>query len=138
MRARARVGLMKSAARLEFRHVEKFFPARNRRAERVVAVQRVTFTVARGEVVSLVGPSGCGKSTLLNMAAGLDKPNAGTVLIDGKPVIGPNPHVAFMLQNDLLLALTARHTRSLFVTGDAHFTALRRHVSFTVKVLPST
>ena len=42
------------------------------------------------------------------------------------------------LQNDLLLALTARHTGSLFVTGDAHFTALRRHVSFTVKVLPST
>jgi predicted nucleic acid-binding protein len=41
------------------------------------------------------------------------------------------------LQNDLLLALTARHTRSLFVTGDAHFTALRRHVSFRVKVLPS-
>jgi predicted nucleic acid-binding protein len=42
------------------------------------------------------------------------------------------------LQNDLLLALTARHTGSLFVTGDAHFTELRRHVSFTVKVLPST
>ena len=41
------------------------------------------------------------------------------------------------LQNDLLLALTARHTASLFVTGDAHFTALRRHVSFAVKVLPS-
>ena len=41
------------------------------------------------------------------------------------------------LQNDLLLALTARHTGSVFVTGDAHFTALRRYVSFTVKVLPS-
>jgi NitT/TauT family transport system ATP-binding protein len=37
------------------------------------------------------------------MAAGLDKPSAGTVLVDGKPVTGPNPHVAFMLQNDLLL-----------------------------------
>ncbi len=42
------------------------------------------------------------------------------------------------LQNDLLLALTARHTGSLLVTGDTHFTALRRHVSFTVKVLPPT
>ena len=40
------------------------------------------------------------------------------------------------LQNDLLLALTARHTGSLFVTGDAHFAALRRHVPFAVKVLP--
>ena len=40
------------------------------------------------------------------------------------------------LQNDLLLALTARHTGTLFVTGDAHFTALRRYVPFTLKVLP--
>ena len=42
------------------------------------------------------------------------------------------------LQNDLLLALTARHTGSLFVTGDAHFATLRRHVPFAVKVLPPT
>jgi len=42
------------------------------------------------------------------------------------------------LQNDLLLALTARHTGSLLVTDDTHFTALRRHVAFTVKVLPPT
>ena len=40
------------------------------------------------------------------------------------------------LQNDLLLALTARHTGTLFVTGDAHFTALRRYIPFTLKVLP--
>jgi predicted nucleic acid-binding protein len=40
------------------------------------------------------------------------------------------------LQNDLLLALTARHTGTLFVTGDPHFTTLRRHVPFAVKVLP--
>jgi NitT/TauT family transport system ATP-binding protein len=37
------------------------------------------------------------------LAAGLDKPNVGTVLVDDKPVTGPNPHVAFMLQHDLLL-----------------------------------
>ena len=41
------------------------------------------------------------------------------------------------LQNDLLLALTARHTGSLLVTSDAHFAALQRHVSFTLKLLPS-
>ena len=40
------------------------------------------------------------------------------------------------LQNDLLLALTARHTGTLFVTGDAHFTELRRYIPFTLKVLP--
>jgi len=39
----------------------------------------------------------------LNMAAGLDRPSAGAVLVDGKRVTTPNRHVAFMLQNDLLL-----------------------------------
>ena len=40
------------------------------------------------------------------------------------------------LQNDLLLALTARHTGTLLVTCDAHFATLRRHIPFTVKILP--
>ena len=39
------------------------------------------------------------------------------------------------LQNDLMLALTARHTGTVFVTADEHFTALRRHIPFTLKVL---
>ena len=41
------------------------------------------------------------------------------------------------LQNDLLIALTARHTGTLLVTSDPHFTALRRHVPFAVRVLPA-
>lgn len=94
---------MDGAARLEFRHVVKSFPARKRQTEQVAAVRDVSFSIAHGEVVSLIGPSGCGKSTLLNIAAGLDKPSAGEVLVDGAPVTKPNPHVAFMLQNDLLL-----------------------------------
>ncbi len=39
------------------------------------------------------------------------------------------------LQNDLLLALTARHTGALFVTGDEHFNAIRRHIPFRLKQL---
>jgi predicted nucleic acid-binding protein len=41
------------------------------------------------------------------------------------------------LQNDVLLALTARHTGTLFVTRDAHFETLRAHVPFALRVLPS-
>ena len=44
----------------------------------------VALDVARGEFVCLVGASGCGKSTLLNLVAGLDKPTAGTVDVDGR------------------------------------------------------
>lgn len=87
---------------LEFRGVTKRFPGL-RGAPGTTAVEDVTFSVAEGEVVSLIGPSGCGKSTLLNVASGLDGASAGRVLVDGEEVTGINAHVAFMLQKDLLL-----------------------------------
>jgi NitT/TauT family transport system ATP-binding protein len=89
-------------ARLEFRNVTKRF-SRGRTSEEVTAVAEVSFSVADGEVVSLIGPSGCGKSTLLNLGSGLDQPTVGEVYVDGARVEKPNPHVAFMLQKDLLL-----------------------------------
>ena len=99
------------AARLEFRNVTKRFPnplngaaKGNGAAEPfVTAVREVSFEIGDGEVVSLIGPSGCGKSTLLNMGSGLDRPSEGEVFVDGELVVKPNPHVAFMLQKDLLL-----------------------------------
>ena len=44
---------------------------------------RLSMTVARGEYVALVGPSGVGKSTLLNLIAGLERPDSGTLVVDG-------------------------------------------------------
>jgi NitT/TauT family transport system ATP-binding protein len=89
--------------RIAFREVSKRFPAKRSGEAEVLAVRDVTLTIADGEVVSLIGPSGCGKSTLLNMGSGLYLPTEGTVEVDGVRVDGPNPHVAFMLQKDLLL-----------------------------------
>ncbi len=87
---------------IEFIGVDKRFPARGRAPE-VLAARNVSLAIQPGEVVSLIGPSGCGKSTLLNMGSGLAKPSAGTVKVGGEVVTGPNPHVAFMLQKDLLM-----------------------------------
>jgi NitT/TauT family transport system ATP-binding protein len=75
----------------------------NGKSEAISAIEHVDFAIDDGEVVSLIGPSGCGKSTLLNIAAGLSPPTGGRAFVDDQPVTGPNAHVAFMLQKDLLL-----------------------------------
>src|SRR5260370_38270421 len=55
----------------------------------VLALDRVSLQVNEAEFVCLVGPSGCGKTTLLNIIAGLEKPDSGRVLADGKPITSP-------------------------------------------------
>src|SRR5262249_1773338 len=54
-------------------------------------VDGVSFGVDDGEFVAIVGPSGCGKSTLLNIIAGFERPDRGSVKIDGIERVGPSP-----------------------------------------------
>ena len=49
----------------------------------VHALDQISLTIARHEFVAVVGPSGCGKSTLLHLIAGLDRPTAGEIVVDG-------------------------------------------------------
>ncbi|HEX9818719.1 MAG TPA: ABC transporter ATP-binding protein [Methylomirabilota bacterium] len=65
---------------VELRHLGKTY--REGEAERVV-LRDVSLTIAGGEIVVLVGRSGSGKSTLLNLIAGIDRPTAGTVAVNG-------------------------------------------------------
>lgn len=66
------------------------------------ALKDISFSVAAGEFVAIIGQSGCGKSTLLSLISGILEPTDGTVLLDGKPVIGPSRKVGYMLQQDYL------------------------------------
>ena len=52
----------------------------------VIALSEVSFLLDEGEIIGLSGPSGSGKSTLLNILGGLDRPTAGTVVVDGSPL----------------------------------------------------
>jgi NitT/TauT family transport system ATP-binding protein len=69
---------------------------------KVLALDRVDLNVAEGEFVCLVGASGCGKSTLLNIIAGLEKPDSGAVLADGRPVTAPGRERLVMFQEPAL------------------------------------
>lgn len=75
------------SSRVEIMGVTKTFGATGRRCStRVEALTDVSLIVEPGQTVTLLGPSGCGKTTLLRMVAGLERPTAGKVAIDGAPV----------------------------------------------------
>jgi putative ABC transport system ATP-binding protein len=60
------------------------FKSYQRGSERVAALRGVDLAVRRGEMLAIMGPSGSGKTTLLNCLAGLDRPDAGDVLVEGQ------------------------------------------------------
>src|SRR5215471_4125099 len=70
---------MVSKPHIEVENLEVYFGA-------VPAVRGVSFTVIHGEQLTLLGPSGCGKTTTLRAIAGLEKPVAGEIRIDGVPI----------------------------------------------------
>ena len=69
------------------------------------ALGKVTFDVARGELLVVVGPSGCGKTTLLRLLCGLTPPSGGTVHLEGRLVTSPPREAAIVFQD---------YSRSLF------------------------
>jgi len=58
-----------------------------KRFKKVVAVNHIQLEVKEGELLTLLGPSGCGKTTTLRCIAGLETPDDGDIVIDGKPMI---------------------------------------------------
>src|SRR5260221_11917648 len=87
-------------AKLAVERVSKrFFTGRS---GEVHALDNISLQVNVGGFLCLVGPSGCGKSTLLNIIAGLEKPDSGTVLADGKPVTEPGRERLVMFQEPAL------------------------------------
>src|SRR3984957_19125786 len=80
--------------RLALNSIDKNFDG-----SQVPALRGVSIVTEPGEFVVVVGPSGCGKSTLLNVAAGILKPDGGTVMLDNQPVNGPGPQRTMVFQD---------------------------------------
>jgi len=65
---------------------------------RLNVVDDITYDIYSGDFVSVIGPSGCGKTTMMSMLAGFQKPTAGAVTFDDKPIVGPGPERGVIFQ----------------------------------------
>jgi NitT/TauT family transport system ATP-binding protein len=81
-------------------HVRKIY---GKGAKAFEAVSAATFSVEKGEFVSILGPSGCGKSTLLMMVAGLEAATGGRIMAGGTPIKEPRSEVGIVFQDPTLL-----------------------------------
>ncbi|MBM3895869.1 MAG: ABC transporter ATP-binding protein [Thaumarchaeota archaeon] len=85
--------------KLEAKNIEKYF---DHDGHRLQALGGINLKINDGDFVCLVGPSGCGKSTFLRIVAGLDRPDNGQVLLDGKPVAETGPDRILVFQEGAL------------------------------------
>src|SRR5262245_58524321 len=85
---------------LEVHGLSKGYGAGKGRTE---VLRDINLEIERGEFLAIVGYSGAGKTTLISMIAGLTKPDAGSITMDGKPITGPGPERGVVFQNYSLL-----------------------------------
>ena len=82
---------------LEFQNVSYQYPS-----EDFDIIDHLSFAVEPGSFHCIIGISGCGKSTIFRMTNGLLKPKAGTILVEGKSIVGRKHYCGYMPQKDLL------------------------------------
>ena len=85
--------------KLEAKNIVKYFAHEKYQLK---ALGGVNLKVEDGDFLCLVGPSGCGKSTLLRIVAGLETPDEGEILFDGKPVTTTGPERIMVFQEGAL------------------------------------
>lgn len=89
---------------LELRHVNRTYVDSGdpQPGNAVEALRDINLKVRRGEFLSIIGSSGCGKTTLLRLIGGLDRPQSGELLINGRPITGPDPRRGYVFQQGSL------------------------------------
>lgn len=88
-----------------------------------VAIEDITFSIEKGEIVALVGPNGSGKSTLATLLVGLKNPSSGTVRINGQSPASFTNHMAYVPQRfyvDRTLPITVREFLQIACRDSKH------------------
>lgn len=110
------------SAMIQFQNVSKYY------SDNIIAVQDINLTIKQGECVFLSGPSGAGKSTLLKMIAAIERPDTGTLTVNGEEIGNIKPagipflrrNLGLILQQQTLLndrTIIENVMLPLFVTG---------------------
>jgi ABC-type nitrate/sulfonate/bicarbonate transport system ATPase subunit len=109
---------MSAEAKIAIADVRKGFDTD---AGRLPVVGGLSLSVADGEFVAIVGPSGCGKSTLMNIVSGFERPDSGSVHVDGAPMRGPSPKGIVISQHGSVFPwLTVRENLMFGLNGKGH------------------
>ena len=85
--------------KLEAKNIIKHF---DHNGNSILALDGIDLKVEEGDFVCIVGPSGCGKSTFLNIVAGLEKPDTGEILLNGKSITTAGPDRTMVFQEGAL------------------------------------
>ena len=84
-------------SKIELKHIDKFYGKNH-------ILKDVNLTIEDGDFMTLLGPSGCGKTTTLRVVSGLEKPQNGTIHMDGKEIVNAaEAHFAPPSERDLNL-----------------------------------
>ena len=75
---------------------------KSQKGETVHALKDISFSLKKGDLLTVLGPSGCGKTTLLNIAAGFLRPTSGTINLAGKEIDGPGVERGMVFQQGAL------------------------------------
>ena len=101
---------------MELQNVTKYFPG-------VIALNDMSFQIRTGEVHGLIGENGAGKSTLIKVFTGVNQPEKGKIIIDGKEVVLSNPNIA------------KKYGVGMYLSGTEYCTGFKYYRQFVYQLL---
>ncbi len=113
-------------SKIEFRNVSFSYETDNKA---VNILDGLNFKVEEGEFACLIGPSGCGKSTLVSLLLGLQFPTKGEILINDKPVTGPDVNRGMVFQHYSLFPWLTAKKNIMFGIKEAGILKNRKEIA---------